>query len=488
MVSIFLPLAVIAMAVPIGCSSGGGGSSSGRSNSGSNSGIKTASGRYGPKVRVYVYPMDKPYDINAAVLAANSGWVHNEWNDHNQYIVEHVFHSNLLHDDIVRTKHGNEADFYFLPFYARMALYNKRDLHRLRAQALSTLRTSPWFRSGSHRQKRHLVVWSSQRRPADLLGQELFDLLRPHAIFLAVEPADTRPGTLRLLPRDIVIPSYVPASRIQLVNDDLDIARATTYGTHDVNEGGQRKGMGAGDDDRIVSLSADDRYNERNYHLHRHHHLPLPTDAPPKNYKNKNKKHTSHSQRPIFAFFLGTLANSPVRDRLAEAFSKGNKRGGSSDRDIDNTKILPLNLTPHQDNNTASDDARALKAVLQQASAYMSRSRFCLAPRGKTPGTRRLFEALAHCCIPVLVSDPLTLPFERHVDARGGIVRIAEASAGDARRLLEALLPGEVEARRRDVCRLRHAFIWHMGTAVLGDAYYNVLAELQDRLTAMSDG
>jgi hypothetical protein len=48
-----------------------------------------------------------------------------------------------------------------------------------------------------------------------------------------------------------------------------------------------------------------------------------------------------------------------------------------------------------------------------------SPNRFCFCPRGITPGTRRVFEALARGCIPVIVSDGWTLPYENLVPRLG---------------------------------------------------------------------
>lgn len=168
-------------------------------------------------VRIYVYPMlehGTGVDINAAIHQRNAGWVHDPWNDHNQYAPEYALHRNVLADNVTWTSDPVEADFFLLPMYLRMGLYDTALLRRLRKTALQSLRSSPWFLAPG---KHHLVVWSSQRRVDQLLGDKLFILLRPKAIFLAVEPADTRPGTLQLAPRDIVIPAYVPPSRLQSV-------------------------------------------------------------------------------------------------------------------------------------------------------------------------------------------------------------------------------------------------------------------------------
>ena len=58
----------------------------------------------------------------------------------------------------------------------------------------------------------------------------------------------------------------------------------------------------------------------------------------------------------------------------------------------------------------------------------MQRSTFCLAPRGDTPSSRRVFDAVAAGCIPVLIADDYTPPFPE-LDWSGFSVRF---DLGDA--------------------------------------------------------
>ena len=45
----------------------------------------------------------------------------------------------------------------------------------------------------------------------------------------------------------------------------------------------------------------------------------------------------------------------------------------------------------------------------------MSMSKFCFCPRGDTPGTSRYFDVIAAGCIPVVISDDITLPFREEI-------------------------------------------------------------------------
>lgn len=56
----------------------------------------------------------------------------------------------------------------------------------------------------------------------------------------------------------------------------------------------------------------------------------------------------------------------------------------------------------------------------------MSNASFCLVPKGDTPTSRRLFDAIMAGCIPVIVSDGISLPFKDFVDWPSFSVRLDE--------------------------------------------------------------
>merc|ERR1712087_439010 len=46
----------------------------------------------------------------------------------------------------------------------------------------------------------------------------------------------------------------------------------------------------------------------------------------------------------------------------------------------------------------------------------MDTSKFCIIPRGNTPWTRRFFDAALRGCIPAVLSNPVSFPYERLLD------------------------------------------------------------------------
>ena len=59
----------------------------------------------------------------------------------------------------------------------------------------------------------------------------------------------------------------------------------------------------------------------------------------------------------------------------------------------------------------------------------MMRTSFCLSPRGDSASSRRIYEAIATGCIPVIIADRLQLPFSRRLAWPSFSVRLTEAAA-----------------------------------------------------------
>ena len=99
----------------------------------------------------------------------------------------------------------------------------------------------------------------------------------------------------------------------------------------------------------------------------------------------------------------------------------------------------------------------------------MVRSRFCLAPRGDTASSKRTYEAIAAGCIPVIITDGLSLPFDRRLVWSRFSLRFTEAEAlADPLGLLaklRAMPPDKVAAMRAALLEARPNFLWHTDPA-----------------------
>eukprot|EP00933_Yihiella_yeosuensis_P050358 TRINITY_DN48164_c0_g1_i1.p1 TRINITY_DN48164_c0_g1~~TRINITY_DN48164_c0_g1_i1.p1 ORF type:complete len:492 (+),score=53.78 TRINITY_DN48164_c0_g1_i1:94-1569(+) len=110
--------------------------------------------------------------------------------------------------------------------------------------------------------------------------------------------------------------------------------------------------------------------------------------------------------REISFFFQGTIhsAYSPnlkTRQRLAEAFHK-----------VPGARIIDTNK--HYEGNSYE--------------AGMSRSSFCPVLQGDTPTSSRLFDAIAAGCLPLVISDGVSLPFSDFLDWPSFSVQLPSSS------------------------------------------------------------
>ncbi|EGD74622.1 hypothetical protein PTSG_05987 [Salpingoeca rosetta] len=444
-------------------------------------------------VRFFVYPLrntSKLAAINAEILDRNRGWVYNEWNQHNQYIPEHVFHENLLHaahSPLFTTDPAN-ATHFLLPFYGRIGMYEGDLLPRLQDALLSELASSPWFQRS--RGSDHILVWSSQRPLERLLGPTLLRLLRANSRvrFLAVEDDDPRPGVLRFIRgRDIKIPPYVPAAvaalaeNVTLQQQQQQQQKQQQQQQQQTYEQGQQEQQQqqqqysttwAMSNPRVISRKGQARSAQ-----HSNPNTSSTSSSNTRSSTNSNRMgngvrapQTSARARDTFLFFAGTLSNNRVRTVLKKAVE------GHPHCVIHDAQVKMM-----QDKNPRSSHSLLVRQVVRDTLAEMATSEFCLCPRGLTAGTRRIFEAVLVGCIPVIVSDGYTWPFP-HLAAEldAASVRVPEK---DAARVLDIL--GHVSRRERVAKRVRlahlaHNVTYHLPAPQPGDAFYNIIRAIAD--------
>ena len=113
--------------------------------------------------------------------------------------------------------------------------------------------------------------------------------------------------------------------------------------------------------------------------------------------------------------------------------------------------------------------ATALRnASYQPHAAYLRRMRastFCLAPRGDTASSRRVYEAIAAGCIPVIIADDLALPFAKRLRYDEFTVRFSEKFALrqplQMLQQLRAMPNARVHAMQTALAAARPSFLWH---------------------------
>lgn len=117
--------------------------------------------------------------------------------------------------------------------------------------------------------------------------------------------------------------------------------------------------------------------------------------------------------------------------------------------------------------------------------SLMSKSVFCLCPRGDTPATRRIFHAIRNLCIPVIIADNIELPFESFLDYSEFAVFISQRQYLSPRfHLMEHLRSISDRQRyqfKKKLEEVRHHFIYNPSVVCDGDAISMLYRQLESR-------
>jgi hypothetical protein len=144
--------------------------------------------------------------------------------------------------------------------------------------------------------------------------------------------------------------------------------------------------------------------------------------------------------------YLRCSSNGHLRPRLVGAFAE--TRGAD----------VALIESARNDSSGASTSYGRMNRELRLATflagiAALRNSIFCLVPLGVTASSRRLYEALDAGCIPVVVSDRITLPFASNPSVRwsDGVIFHPEAAVNGLPKRLASVTPAEIAGRRAAV-------------------------------------
>ena len=109
--------------------------------------------------------------------------------------------------------------------------------------------------------------------------------------------------------------------------------------------------------------------------------------------------------------------------------------------------------------------------------AEMDNAKFCIIPRGNTPWTRRFFDAAMRGCVPAVLSDPVSFPFERLLDYGAMTLKLPEQWAERLAAELRGVNDSAVERLRGALQHYWPAFVY----AAPGVAFEMLLLELAAR-------
>ena len=118
---------------------------------------------------------------------------------------------------------------------------------------------------------------------------------------------------------------------------------------------------------------------------------------------------------------------------------------------------------------SSSSSSSSSSLSSEEYSRRMGRADFCLMLRGDTASSKRLFSAVSHGCIPVIISDWIPLPFEALLDYSQFTLRFSESAFHDVGALLAYLRtevgPARKAALRRNLLTARSLLLFQPAEA-----------------------
>ena len=120
-----------------------------------------------------------------------------------------------------------------------------------------------------------------------------------------------------------------------------------------------------------------------------------------------------------------------------------------------------------------------LSELNRQTPLLMSHSKFCIIPTGDSPSSKRLYDAIMHGCVPVIISDDLEFPFSKQFDWDKAIVKIPEAQIGQMKNIIMHITDAEYHSLFQNLMDLRELVRFDKGStpengvgSILWDLYY----------------
>ena len=115
----------------------------------------------------------------------------------------------------------------------------------------------------------------------------------------------------------------------------------------------------------------------------------------------------------------------------------------------------------------------------KQWMAEMKRSTFCLAPLGFAKWSIRCFESIAAGCIPVVIANNLTMPFEHYVDWRSFSVTVKETDISKLSFVLKNISKSKIQEMQDNLNKVKLHFSYQNVDSIGdGKAFALVIDEL----------
>ena len=135
------------------------------------------------------------------------------------------------------------------------------------------------------------------------------------------------------------------------------------------------------------------------------------------------------SLRPIIIPYVVTKTYFPNRRRKTFLFFIGHIPKSSIDEKSVRMKLYKALKNVKDVKMKAATNLVGSRYIKHNNYISMMRaSVFCLAPRGDTRSSKRVFESISHGCIPVIISSNTHLPYSRQIDWNKAAIELDEKS------------------------------------------------------------
>ncbi|XP_019173499.1 PREDICTED: probable glycosyltransferase At5g03795 [Ipomoea nil] len=142
------------------------------------------------------------------------------------------------------------------------------------------------------------------------------------------------------------------------------------------------------------------------------------------------------SQRPILAFFAGRT-HGRVRPRLIKYWS-------DKDEDMRIYAALPNRVSK-----------------IMNYAEHMKSSKYCICPMGFEVNSPRVVEAIYYECVPVIIADNFSLPFNEVLNWSAFSVRVAEKDIPKLKEILLAIPVRQYLTMQTNIKKLQKHFLWN---------------------------
>jgi hypothetical protein len=130
--------------------------------------------------------------------------------------------------------------------------------------------------------------------------------------------------------------------------------------------------------------------------------------------------------------------------------------------------------------NSYKSFLKALNALPRK----MSKSQLCIVPPGDAPSSKRLYDAISHLCVPLLISDKFTLPFDgTDIDYESVFTQIPSNNVSQLPEFVANLSKSAIEEMRKKLVRVKEMFTWdYKNPPKAGQALWSLSWALYDKV------